>query len=125
MVRLREPFMSSLRLGLGLWLGSKNALPAISLPHALAVLYVQRHVFKQGSGWITFRMSRAHFNCAHNRVYGPAAGAKGVARQLPLPFARRTQLATHLCRGVSFLHSLSPPLLHRDLKVRLRLRLRA
>jgi len=42
--------------------------------------------------------------------------AKGVARQLPLPFARRTQLATHLCRGVSFLHSLSPPLLHRDLK---------
>ena len=33
-----------------------------------------------------------------------------------LPRARRTELATQICRGVEFLHTLSPALLHRDLK---------
>ena len=59
----------------------------------------------------------------HHLLYGasadtdlPGGRRPSDSRLPPLPWPRRLQLALDLARGIEFLHGLSPPMIHRDLK---------
>ncbi len=47
---------------------------------------------------------------------GAALFASALSTRAPLSWEHKQRLALQLCRGVEFLHTLRPPLIHRDLK---------
>ena len=65
------------------------------------------------AGGGTRELTRAASNGDIERSERSASAEAGLP---PLSWARRRQLALDVARGIEFLHSLSPPMIHRDLK---------